>query len=110
LSAERAGRRRERTLHHRTGPVGIGAALESVLQDLGIKKTLAQYDVLSSWPDVVGVKIARVTVAQRMEQGILYVGVTGASWRAELTMRRMEIMKKLNAHAGRPLVKDIRFR
>lgn len=110
MSAARAGRRRDTAPRKRGAPVGIGAAVDAFVKDLGIKPTLAEYDVITSWADVVGEQIARVTVAQRMERGILYVGVRSAPWRAELTMRRVEIVKKLNSRAGTPLVREIRFR
>jgi predicted nucleic acid-binding Zn ribbon protein len=90
--------------------VGIGAAVDAFVKDLGLRPTLAEYDVITSWAEVVGEQIARVAVAQRMDRGILTVGVSSASWRAELSMRRVEIVKKLNSRAGTQLVREIRFR
>ena len=110
MSAGRAGRRRENAPRKRRGTVGIAAAMDALVGDLGLRPTLREYDVITSWPDVVGDQIARVTVPQRMHGGVLFVGVANASWRAELTMRRIEIMTKLNRHAGTPVVKEIRFR
>ena len=110
MSAARAGRRRENAPRKRGAPVGIAAAVDAFVKDLGLRPTLAEYDVITSWREVVGEQIARVAVAQRMERGILYVGVSSAPWRAELSMRRLEILKKLNSRAGSPFVKEIRFR
>jgi len=45
-----------------------------------------------------------------MENGVLFVGVATAPWRAELSMKRMEIMQKINALFGKNVVKEIRFR
>jgi predicted nucleic acid-binding Zn ribbon protein len=84
--------------------------MNALVQDLGIGPTLAQYDVITSWPRVVGEQVARVTVAQRIDNGVLYVGVSSAAWRAELTMKRLDIIEKLNTNAGKRVVKDIRFR
>jgi len=58
----------------------------------------------------VGDQIAKVTVAKRMENGVLFVEVANAPWRAELTMRRGEIARKINAAVGKNVVKEIRFR
>jgi predicted nucleic acid-binding Zn ribbon protein len=80
------------------------------VQDIGISKTLSMYDIITTWPEVVGAQIARVALAERMENGILFVTVSSAPWRAELTMKRRSIIDKLNAHAGANIVKDIRFR
>jgi predicted nucleic acid-binding Zn ribbon protein len=91
-------------------PQAVGAILQEMVRDLGIDQTLQQYNVLTSWASIVGEKIARVTMPQRIENGILFVQVSSAPWRAELTMRRMEILEKVNAAAGRQVVREIRFR
>jgi predicted nucleic acid-binding Zn ribbon protein len=91
-------------------PRAVGAILQEMVRDLGIDQTLQQYNVLTSWASIVGKKIARVTTPQRIENGILFVQVSSAPWRAELTMRRMEILEKVNAAAGRQVVREIRFR
>lgn len=90
--------------------MAITAALRAFVVDLGIAPTLAMYDVVTTWPEVVGEQIARVSVAERMENGILFVSVTSAPWRAELTMKRKSIIDKINARAGGMVVKEIRFR
>jgi predicted nucleic acid-binding Zn ribbon protein len=84
-------------------PQPIGIALQQLTHNLGITKTLRQYDVIASWKSIVGHRIARVTEAQR-------VTVSTAPWRAELSMMRPEIIKKINSSLGTTIVKDIRFR
>jgi predicted nucleic acid-binding Zn ribbon protein len=88
----------------------MSTALHSMLRDLGIDRTVARYDVINSWPDIVGDKIARVTVPERIDRGVLFVSVTTAAWRTELTLNRTAILKKINALVGSGAVKDIRFR
>ena len=88
----------------------VGAILQEMVRDLGIDRTLRQYNVITSWPSIVGEKIAGVTTAQRIENGILFVQVSTAPWRAELTMRRMEILEKVNKAAGKQVIREIRFR
>jgi predicted nucleic acid-binding Zn ribbon protein len=82
----------------------------SLVRELGIAPKMAQYDVLAAWAEVVGPQIARVTDPQRMENGVLYVAVTTAPWRAELAMKRHELIEKLNTHVGTRVLNDIRFR
>ena len=110
MNAERAGRRRSTGGKRKSFPTPIHAALRTLVTDLGIAPTLAMYDVITSWPEVVGEQIARVAVAERMEHGVLFVAVNSAPWRAELTMKRRSIIDKLNHRAGAAVVKDIRFR
>lgn len=106
MSREQRGRRKGA----RKQPVPLGAALLEFASKLGIDGTLAQYSVLTSWPEVVGEQIAKVAVPQRIEGGTLYVSVSTAPWRAELSMRRHEILEKVNRHAGNPVIREIRFR
>jgi len=110
LSTGHASRRRSTGQQRGGSPVAVGAALEAFVRELGIAPTLKQYDALTSWPEVVGEQIARVTSPERIENGILIVHVGSASWRSELSMRRMEIISKLNARAGAPVIREIRFR
>jgi predicted nucleic acid-binding Zn ribbon protein len=91
-------------------PKAIGAAIQELAKHLGLEKTLGEYEVVTSWQDIVGEQIARVTKAQRIENGVLFVSVETAPWRAELSMKRMEIMQKINAAVGKNVVKEIRFR
>lgn len=92
------------------GPRPVGVALKELTHQLGISKVLSHYDVITLWESIVGEQVARVTTAQRMENGILFVGVKTAPWRAELTMRRLDIIEKINNALGKKTVKDIRFR
>ncbi|MBP1647076.1 MAG: hypothetical protein H6Q30_521 [Bacteroidetes bacterium] len=88
----------------------MGAAIRDLAKHLGLEKNLEDYQVVTSWAEIVGEQIAKVTQAQRMENGVLFVGVATAPWRAELSMKRMEIMQKINALFGKNVVKEIRFR
>lgn len=88
----------------------MGLVLDKFVHSLGITKKMKQFSVITSWPEIVGEQVARVTEAERIDNGILFVKTATAPWRNELTMRRMEILEKVNSAAGSKLVKEIRFR
>ena len=88
----------------------VAHAMGELFTRLGIHGTVQQYNALNAWASVVGEQIARVTTPQRIERGILFVAVASAPWRAELVMRKREIIGKMNQAAGASLIKDIRFR
>ena len=92
------------------GPVSAGAALQDLVKELGIGRTLAEYDVLTSWEKLVGEQIAKVTTPQRFDNGVLFISVATAPWRAELSLRRREITERVNARIGKKIVREIRFR
>lgn len=104
---ERAGRS-DRTRGRRV--VTAGEALQALLEAEGVAETVLRYRALAIWGEVVGSRIAAVAVAERVDHGVLFVRVTSAPWRAELTMRRQEIVRKLNDALGKNVVVDIRFR
>jgi predicted nucleic acid-binding Zn ribbon protein len=79
-------------------------------KDLGITKPLNQYAVLTAWKDIVGEQIAKVTTAERIVDGVLIIRVSTAPWRAELSLRRAEILEKVTDLVGRGIVREIRFR
>ncbi len=88
----------------------MSSAIAELTSGLGIDGTLDRFSVVTGWSSLVGEQIARVSTAQRMENGVLYVSVNTAPWRAELTMRRREIVDKINTTLGKKVVHDIRFR
>lgn len=91
-------------------PEPFASALDKFVRQVGITKKMKQFSVITSWGEIVGEQIARVTQAERIDNGILFVKTATAPWRNELTLRRLEILEKVNAAAGAKVVKEIRFR
>lgn len=91
-------------------PKSIGDAITSALENLGFVKKIKQYEVLDLWGKVVGDQIANVTIAERIDDGKLFVRVQRAPWRNELVFLKKELIGKLNAAIHEDIVKDIIFR
>ena len=91
-------------------PLALESALNNLVHHLGITRRLREYDVITLWERIVGEQIARVATAQRVEKSVLFVAVSSAPWRAELSLRRREIIEKINTAVGHQVVRDIRFR
>jgi len=87
----------------------VAAALEEFVHDLGIGGTLRRYDVLTLWREIVGEQVAKASRPERIEKGVLLVRVETAPWRAELSLRKTEIMKRIAEVVGNGIVNDIRF-
>jgi predicted nucleic acid-binding Zn ribbon protein len=101
----RAGRVRKGS----SGPQPLGDAIQSVFRDLGMTRRMQLYEVLTSWDSIVGERIAKVATARKVENGILFVDVKTAPWRAELAMRKQDIMDKIRRKFGKNILRDIRF-
>jgi len=87
----------------------IRSAITELVNGLGIQKKLQEYDAVVYWENVVGERIAQMTTATRILQGVLFVHVKTSTWRNELTLRKKEIIDKLNTVIGFDVVKDIKF-
>ena len=91
-------------------PESIGQVLEALIKDLGIERKIKGHQAVALWSEIVGAKIARVTEAHRIEDGVLYVRVQNSVWRNELTMRKPELIRMINVRMKRNTVTDIVFR
>jgi predicted nucleic acid-binding Zn ribbon protein len=91
-------------------PTPIKTSIEQAIETLGLSRKIEQYTAVELWPTIVGERIAQVTVAERMNDNKLFVHVTQAPWRNELTFLKKDIIRKINLALGNDLVKDIIFR
>ncbi len=87
----------------------LGSSLDRLVDELGIRRKLSEYDAVLQWESLVGEHIARAASAVRIANGILIVRAKTSTWRNELSLRKSEIIKTINAGLGRDVVKDIRF-
>jgi predicted nucleic acid-binding Zn ribbon protein len=87
----------------------LGEALDELVGKLGIKKKLLEYEAVLRWEEIVGEKIARATTPTKISRGVLFISVKTSAWRNELTMRKKEIMLKINSTLGQEVVLDIKF-
>jgi predicted nucleic acid-binding Zn ribbon protein len=87
----------------------IALAIDDLINSLGIKRKLQEYDAVVYWESAVGEQIAKVTRAIRILKGVLIISVKTSTWRNELTFRKREIIDKLNDAMGKEIVKDIKF-
>lgn len=87
----------------------LGGMLRSTLQDLGIQERILEQQAIAKWKGVVGPQIAASTTPESVREGILFVCCKSSMWSSELSLHKDDIVKRLNAAVGKPIVKDIRF-
>jgi predicted nucleic acid-binding Zn ribbon protein len=90
-------------------PKHIGDSLGSLIKDLGFEKKLKQVRAVELWPEIVGDNIAKISQADRVYEGILYVKVKSSAWRTELLFQKRTILERIDAKLGKHVIKDIRF-
>ncbi|PSQ90052.1 MAG: DUF721 domain-containing protein [Bacteroidetes bacterium QS_8_64_10] len=92
------------------GPQKIGDVLGDVIDELGIRRELDEARVVETWATIAGPQINGVTESAWVNRQTLYVKLTSAAWRQELTMRRSDWRDRLNDELGSELVEKIVFR
>jgi len=84
--------------------------LKGLVKRYGLEKEMHRQRLPGYWAAVVGERIARISEIRSFEQGVLKVHISEAPWRSEVTLRREDIRRQLNAHIGEDLIKEIQVR
>ena len=87
----------------------IQTLLPDFLRRQGLESPLRQRRLLTSWDDVVGEPIARYTSERFIKNQTLFVKVNNPALRADLSMGRSILVKRLNECVGAQVIVDIKF-
>lgn len=90
-------------------PRRLAESLDAILERLGIGRGLEDARLFESWEDVVGREIGRVSRPVRLDGDVLIVVVKSSAWMNELSLRRSEILSRINGRR-RSRVRRIVFR
>ncbi len=91
------------------GPRPLSKSLSILLKSLGIENRIKQNEIIVRWPEIVGEKLSKVTTADKIENGILFVRVTNSAWRNELIYMKTEIINRIYSSLNTDIIRDIRF-
>ena len=87
----------------------LAAVLKKVLKNKGWEKKVREHRVFEIWEREVGGPIAENTMPKSVSRGVLFVIAKSSVWVQELTLKKPEILKRLNQRLGGELIKDIKF-
>lgn len=87
----------------------ITQLLNLYLREEGLETPLNQHRLMVAWPEVAGKVVAKYTRDLKIYNQVLVVHLNSATLRAELQMRRSELMKQLNDKVGSIVIYDIKF-
>ena len=79
------------------------------LREQGLETPLLQKRLIEAWPIVAGEAIARCTTNVAIRNQTLIVALRVPALRADLSMRRQELIQRLNEYVGNQVIADIRF-
>jgi predicted nucleic acid-binding Zn ribbon protein len=81
--------------------------ISQCLKELKLNKKLQEHRLINSWPDIVGLSIAKKTNNLYIKDKKLFVYLNSSVVRNELQMLKDSLVKRLNEHAGEELIHDI---
>jgi predicted nucleic acid-binding Zn ribbon protein len=88
----------------------LGAIIREYVKALDIDKKLNEVRLIDSWPDVVGIAIAKKTSKLIVKNRVLFVYLNSSIVRNELLRIRESLPKALNERAGISVVDEVVFR
>ena len=87
----------------------IGELILRNLRSQGLETPLLQKRLVDAWPTVMGDMVAGYTQEVYIRNQTLWVHLTRPALRADLSMMKQDIVKKLNAAVDSQVIVDIRF-
>lgn len=91
-------------------PEPVKSVVADYLARRGLSERVEQAGIIPEWPQLVGQQIAAVTEPRSISaNGTLFVAVTTNAWMNELSLLEPELLRSLNAKAGRSPIKRIRW-
>ncbi|MFL5753474.1 MAG: DUF721 domain-containing protein [Bacteroidia bacterium] len=85
----------------------IGEVLKQYLQENNLEKKLAHSNIINSWEELMGKVVANHTRKVYFSGNVLYVELDSPALRNELSYRKEDMRKKINAEAGEEIVREI---
>ena len=91
-------------------PESVGNVVGAFLKNSKLEERVEAAQVVPEWESLVGKQIAMVTKPISVTQdGTLFVSVKTNGWMTELSLMEPQILRALNAKAGRTRIKKIRL-
>jgi len=90
-------------------PKDIGSILGPQLKKRGLSASIKQARIFEVWTEAAGKVIADNCEVVSINKGVVVLRPKSPTWANELLYQKAALIKKLNQHLGRGVVKDIKF-
>ena len=88
----------------------IDSLLQAYVKGNNLEKGLAEYRLIKSWKDLLGISVAKKTKSLRIQNRKLFVTLHSSVIRNELSMIKDSLIPKLNEAAGMDVIDDVVLR
>ena len=89
--------------------VSLKSELDVFMDYIGLDAKMQELKILDVWSDCVGKTIAQYSTPVELRKNKLLVRVENAAWRFELSMKKEEIISRLNNNFRKKQIKEIIF-
>jgi hypothetical protein len=87
----------------------IGEVIKELLKNYDITSKFNEAHVITSWDKLMGPSVTKYTVKIEVEKRILFVKLSNAALKQELSYAREKIKKMLNDEVGEEVLLDVRI-
>ena len=87
----------------------IGEVIKELLKNYDITSKFNEAHVITSWDKLMGPSVTKYTVKIEVEKRILFVKLSNAALKQELSYSRQKIKKMLNDEVGEEVLLDVRI-
>ena len=85
----------------------VGDIINRLLKEENLDIKLNEQRLLNIWPEIVGPVVARYTSRRYIINKVLYVYITSAPLRNEISLHRSNLLKSLNEAIGDNTIVDL---
>lgn len=78
----------------------MSEVINELLRQEGLETPLLQKRLIDSWGSVAGPTVEKYTVNKYIRNQTLFVKISNPALRADLSMMRSQLVRRLNAQAG----------
>ena len=103
-------KRKNSPFYRNEEPTKLDSALEQMFSAYKIKGKTDQTTIIAMWEEIMGKTIASRTTKMFFKGNVLYVELTSAPLKQELTLSKEKIMAMLTEKVGTGVIEDIIFR
>lgn len=89
--------------------VCLKSEMDNFMNYIGLDTRMQEIQILNVWSECVGEGIAKFSAPMEIRKGRLFVRVENAVWRYELSIKKADIIEKLNVSLKKKLIRDIVF-
>lgn len=93
----------------RSNSQSIASVIKELLDDYHLSSKLNEVHVVTAWDKVMGAAVARYTTEIFIKNRVLFVRMSHASLRQELTYGKDKIISMLNDEVGLEVILDVKF-